>query len=516
MRESPGDVPTNPTAEKLLALLHIAERLNAEHDLETLLTLIAREAARLLDAELASLFLLDAERRELWSKISFDADETLRFDASQGIAGEALRTGQTIRVDDVSRDERFFAGVDSSTGHRTRSLLALPLRNLHGENIGVFEVLNKASGRFTDDDVELARLLAGQLSIALETAQVLGAMRRDRDALAAANAQLWKELEGHRASQRILGVSEPIRAAIRLMEQVADSSASVLITGESGTGKELAAKTIHFASSRAHEPLVAMNCAALPEALLESELFGIEKGVATGVEARPGKFESAGAGTLLLDEIGDLSLTAQAKLLRVLQERIVERVGGRRPIPVNARILAATNKDLAAAVKAGAFREDLYYRLNVVQVRMPALREIAEDTPLLASALLAEHCRELGRTIPELAPETLACLRNYRWPGNVRELGNEMKRLAVIVRRDRIQAADLADPIRNSAGPADAVDAEHSLSAAVAALEQRMIVVALEKCRFNQQHAARMLGLSRQGLMNKIKRYEITVHPPGG
>src|SRR5439155_14218914 len=162
------------------------------------------------------------------------------------------------------------------------------------------------------------------------------------------------------------------------------------ITGESGTGKELAARTIHFASPRAREPLIALNCAALPEALLESELFGIEKGVATGVDARPGKFELAGAGTLLLDEIGDLSLTAQAKLLRVLQERIVERVGGREPIAVRARLLAATNKDLAAAVKAGTFREDLYYRLNVVQIRMPALREVADDIPLIASALLAD------------------------------------------------------------------------------------------------------------------------------
>src|SRR6478672_196286 len=350
MSVATGRLPPNPTAEKLLALLHIAERLNAEHDLAALLTLITREAARLLDAELASLFLLDKERNELWSKISFDANETLRFDASQGIAGEALRTGRAIRVDDVRRDDRFFEGVDFSTGHRTQNLIALPLRNLRGENIGVFEVINKATSQFTDEDVELARLLAGQMAIALETVQVLGTVRRDRDALAVANAQLAKELEGRRMGSRILGTSEPIRAALRMMEQVADSSASVLITGESGTGKELAAKTIHAASSRAAEPLMALNCAALPEALLESELFGIEKGIATGVDARPGKFELAGAGSLLLDEIGDLSLTAQAKLLRVLQERVVERVGGRSSIPIDIRLLAATNKDLPAAI----------------------------------------------------------------------------------------------------------------------------------------------------------------------
>jgi transcriptional regulator with PAS, ATPase and Fis domain len=295
------------------------------------------------------------------------------------------------------------------------------------------------------------------------------------------------------------------------MEQVADSSASVLITGESGTGKELAAKTIHAASSRAREPLVALNCAALPEALLESELFGIERGVATGVEARPGKFELAGAGTLLLDEIGDLSLTAQAKLLRVLQERVVERVGGREAIGVRARLLAATNKDLAAAVKAGTFREDLYYRLNVVQIRMPALREVADDIPLIASALLAEHCRELGRQPPEIGREAIACLRQYHWPGNVRELGNEMKRLAVMVRRERIEVADLVEGIRDAGQSAKESGHDASLSDAVEALERRMIVAALAKCGFNQQQAARLLGLSRQGLLNKIKRYAVAL-----
>ena len=512
MRKVEDQAAVHPSAEKLRTLLHIAERLNSELDQTSLLKLIASEAARLLDAEMASLFLLDAQRHELWSKISFDADETLRFDASQGIAGEALRTGQAIRVDDVSRDRRFFSGVDISTGHRTRSVLALPLKNLRGENVGVFEVLNKSTGQFTDEDLELARLLASQMSIALETVQVVGAIRRDRDALAATNAKLFRELEGHRTRHRILGSSEPLRAAVLLMEQVADSNVSVLITGESGTGKELAATTIHFASQRGREPFVALNCAALPEALLESELFGIEKGVATGVEARAGKFESAGAGTLLLDEIGELCLTAQAKLLRVLQERVVERVGGRETIPVRARLLAATNRNLAAAVKAGTFREDLYYRLNVVQVRMPALREIADDIPFLASVFLADFCREFGRAIPELAPEALVCLKQYSWPGNIRQLGNEMKRLAVIVRRDRIGLLDLAESIRNPTETTGFTSDKQTLPDAVTDLENRMIVAALKQCNFNQLQAARQLGLSRQGLLNKIKRYGIASH----
>jgi Nif-specific regulatory protein len=510
MRVSPSDPPPAQSADKLLALLNIAQRLNAERDLAALLTLIAREAARLLDAELASVFLLDAQRHELWSKVTLDAGQTLRFGADVGLAGEALRTGQMICVDDVSRDPRFFPGVDLSTGHRTKNLLALPLRSLRGEIIGVFEVLNKGSGSFTAEDVELARLLADQIGIALETAQLLGQVQRDRDSLVAANAALRKEVEGRFATQRILGASPAIRAAITLIEQVADSSASVLITGESGTGKELAAKAIHYASPRAGQPLVALNCAALPEALVESELFGIERGVATGVEARPGKFETAGQGTLFLDEIGDLSLAAQAKLLRVLQERLIERVGGRQPIAVEARVLAATNKDLAAAVKAGTFREDLYYRLNVIQIRMPPLRQVASDIPLIAAALLAEHCREQGRSPPELTAEALELLARYRWPGNVRELGNEMKRLATVVRRGRIEPADLAEPIRGGEAASAGGPPNLSLKDAVAGLERRMIAQALQECRHNQQQAARRLGLSRQGLIKKMKRYGLS------
>src|SRR5213078_4134642 len=209
------------------------------------------------------------------------------------------------------------------------------------------------------------------------------------------NRNLKQRMLREYSDRLMVGDSPKMQRVIDLVARVADSQANVIIRGESGTGKEMVARLIHGNSTRKDGPFVAINCAALPEALLESELFGIEKGVATGVEARPGKFELAGAGTLLLDEIGDLSLTAQAKLLRVLQERVVERVGGREPIAVQARVLAATNKDLAAAVGEGKFREDLYYRLNVVQIRMPALREVADDIPLIASALLVEHCREL-------------------------------------------------------------------------------------------------------------------------
>jgi Nif-specific regulatory protein len=440
-----------------------------------------------------------------------DTKEPLRFEATRGIAGEAVRSGEIVRVDDVANDPRFFPGIDSRTGFHTHNVLAVPLRNLRGAVIGVFEVLNKRSGGFSDEDVEVARLLAAQAAIALETAQFVGEMRRDHEELKADNARLWKEVEGKFATGQILGDSQRIREVVRLIEQVADSSVSVLITGESGTGKELAAKAIHYNSPRSRRPFVALNCAALPESLVEAELFGIEKGVATGVEARPGKFEEAHQGTLFLDEVGDLGLPSQAKLLRVLQERVVERVGGRRPIPVDVRVLAATNKDLPAGIKAGAFREDLYYRLNVVEIRMPPLRDLRQDIPFLAASFLTVHCREMNRPPPELSPGALAELVNYPWPGNVRQLDNEMKRLAVTVGRPRIETEDVLAHCRSNA---TAAPASRTLKEAVEELERRLIAAALDSSRHNQQQAARILGLSRQGLIKKLKRYGIDPRAP--
>jgi DNA-binding NtrC family response regulator len=312
-----------------------------------------------------------------------------------------------------------------------------------------------------------------------------------------------------------MGTSASISEIVELIEQVADRTANVLITGESGTGKELVAKAIHYNSPRAGRPLVALNCAALPEALVEREMFGIEKGVATGVEARVGKFEAADPGTLFLDEIGDLNLTCQAKLLRALQERVIERIGGRRTIPVDVRVVAATNKDLESATKAGTFRADLYYRLKVVKIRMPISREIAQDIPLLANRFLAEHCREMNRPSPELPSEVVARLVSYHWPGNVRELDNEMKRLAVTVRRAGITVADLSESLRAANDLASGARATHSLKEAVEALERRLIAAALEECHHNQQQTARTLGLSRQGLIKKMKHHGIAARPAG-
>jgi Nif-specific regulatory protein len=490
--------------ERLAAMLSICQRMSSVRDLGTLLDLVVREAVELLDADRASVFLLDREKMELWSKVALGSDDVLRFDARKGIAGAAALTGKIVNVADAYSDARFNPKIDSRTGYRTRNLLAAPLENLvDGEVIGAFEVLNKKHGSFNAEDEEVLVALSAHTAIAIQTARSFGE-------LTAENAQLWREVEGQQARQRIVGHSPKIQTVLDLVERIRDSSVNVLISGESGTGKDLIAKAVHYSSLRARRPFVALNCAALPESLVESELFGIEKGVATGVSPRHGHFEAADRGTLFLDEIGDLSLTAQAKILRVLEARVVERVGGRASIPVDVRVLAATNKDLEAGIRKGTFREDLYYRLKVVHIRMPSLREIREDIPLLANHFLAECCRDSGRQL-EYSPGVLRHLRMAEWPGNVRQLQNEIKRLVACVRGRVIAEDDLSEGFvqvpEGVSGPGPRKAA--SLKDAIEDLERQLIAEALRSTGNNQQQAAKALGLSRQGLVNKVRRYHL-------
>ncbi len=327
------------------------------------------------------------------------------------------------------------------------------------------------------------------------------------------NARLWRESVHSSWAGRFAGASAGIQQVLEQIRRIKDSSVNVLIGGESGTGKELAARAIHDSSLRARKPMVALNCAALPETLIESELFGIERGVATGVDRRIGQFEAAHGGTLFLDEIGDLAPTAQAKILRALQDQRIERVGGRGSSPVDVRVVSATNKDLEAEIRAGRFREDLYYRLKVVFLRMPSLRDIPEDIPILADRFLADICREQGRPRMDFEPGLLERLQAMPWPGNSRQLQNEIRRLVACSRgpvlREEDWSVGQAIP-RPSRGPAPASildpPSEPRLGAAVEALERRMISEALQRCGHNQVKAAKSLGISRQGLLNKLKR----------
>src|SRR5215467_9716452 len=391
--------------EKYASLLEISKRINSEKNFDELLILIATEAAKLLEADRATLFLLDKEKGELWAKIALGMENTIRFDARLGIAGAVMISGKKLTVEDAYKSPLFYPSIDAHTGFHTRNVLSVPLTNFRREIIGVFQVLNKKEGRFTAEDEQFVEALAAQAAIALENAQAVTQLENRQQELIQENQNLRNQVEERFTAKSILGTTAKISEIRSLIEKTAESSVSVLITGENGTGKELSARAIHYVSPRKKGPFVAVNCAALPETLVESELFGIEKGVASGVERRIGRIESANGGTLFLDEIGDLSLAAQAKLLRVLQEREVEWVGGRRPVPVDVRVIAATNKDLREEIQQNRFRQDLYFRLNVIHIQMPALREIRADIPLLAAHFLRKYAREIGRDLQGLSQD---------------------------------------------------------------------------------------------------------------
>ena len=323
--------------------------------------------------------------------------------------------------------------------------------------------------------------------------------------LYAENRALREELKSRHRIEGIIGDSGQMVEVISLVQRVAASEATVLIRGESGTGKELIAKAIHYASPRAARPLVRVNCAALPENLLESELFGHEKGSFTGaIATRKGRFELADTGTLFLDEIGDLPLHLQAKLLRVLQEREFERVGSSQPIKVNVRILSATHRDLESLMRSGEFREDLYYRLNVVTILVPPLRERRQDLPSLMDHFLKLFAAKNGKTLRGFSRAARDALLRYDYPGNVRELENLVERAVVLCRGDVIDRGDL--PLMPDEPDAPS-EAQTQLTAAVEGLERRMIREALKRATGVQTRAAELLGITERALRYKLKKY---------
>jgi DNA-binding NtrC family response regulator len=328
----------------------------------------------------------------------------------------------------------------------------------------------------------------------------------DRYRIINENRELREALQDRHRIEGIIGESGAMLEVLSIVRRVAPSEATVLIRGESGTGKELIAKAIHFGSPRARGPLVKVNCAALPEALLESELFGHEKGAFTGaLTSRQGRFELANGGTIFLDEIGDLPLHLQAKLLRVLQEREFEKVGSSRPIRVNVRIMAASHRPLEDLIKAGQLREDLYYRLNVVPIFIPPLRERRSDVALLIDHFLRHYAEKNGKTIRGLTPEGRDILLRYDYPGNVRELENIIERAVVLTRDDVIGSGDL--PLTVQEPEIADGDRETSLTAAVEALERRMIRDALARSDGIQTRAAELLGMGERALRYKLTKY---------
>jgi transcriptional regulator with GAF, ATPase, and Fis domain len=486
---------------QLEAMLQIANQWNQTREVGPLLEQMAAAATRLLEADRASIFLWDRRTKTLVGRPALGVEGgELRVPDDRGVVGQVVQTGKPLRVDSATEPGRINRQVDESLGYETRTILCVPLRSQSGEVIGAFELINRIEGVFGTEDEAVLAELAVHAVIALENA-------RDRQQLLSNTRQIADQ-----AADRIsmIGESPAIQALRSIVQRVADTDLAVLILGENGTGKEVVAQLIHYLSDRRDKPFIAVNCAAIPDTLAESELFGHEKGAFTDAQdMRPGKFELAADGTLFLDEIGDLSPSGQAKLLRVLEEKLLVRLGGSTPIATDARVIAATNQGLARMVSEKRFREDLFFRLNVVTLEIPPLRERGDDILLLARHFLDGFCQKARRSTPAFSTTAMSRLKAHSWPGNVRELRNLMERLAYLTMSERIEAEDLAFILSPKEEGAMVTNPGLALADATTDFQVQYIEQAIKRSGGNMSDAARSLGLHRSNLYRKMRQLDM-------
>jgi Nif-specific regulatory protein len=508
----------------------------ARIELHELLPLIIEKCREALSAEGVAVVLLDRLRNEFYFPYVADADSGVarrlsghRFPSNLGYAGIVVSSGHSLKADDVQSDQRHFHGTDRATGLITRNLIAAPLATQQGP-IGVIEVVNRiGENSFSDEDQHFLEALSGSIAIALDNARMYAEARQAEAKLRTQVGALRRDLARHDRFDDMVGSGPAMAEVFHLMETAAASSITVLIEGETGTGKELVARGIHHAGPRADAIFLAINCAAMPETLLESELFGHRRGAFTGaLRDNPGLFRSAGGGTIFLDEVGEMPPTMQAKLLRVLEQGEVIPVGENVPYKVDVRLLSATNRALRNEVQLGRFREDLYYRLAVFPIRLPPLRERREDVPVLATRFLARATERQHKRVSGFDESALAFFTAYNWPGNIRELQNEIERAVALASDDvMISFEHISTSIRQAVASAtcpDSVQAranssttrasesappisESSLRTARAAFEARHIAAILARCNGNLSRAAKLLDMSRVQLQRKVKEY---------
>ncbi len=431
-----------------------------------------------------------------------------RYRLGEGVTGQVAQTGEAALIPDIRGDPRFL----NRTGSRARQAMAficVPISH-HHEVIGTFSIDRPITDPVTlQRDLNFLSIVANLLA---EAAVGIQEQRAATESLLAENQRLRQELGDRYRPDNIVGNCSNMRGVYQQIAQVAESPATVLIRGESGTGKELVAHAIHYASPRRDQPFIRVNCAALPETLIESELFGHEKGAFTGaLQQRKGRFELANGGTLFLDEIGDITPAVQVRLLRVIQERCFERVGGSHAITVNIRLLAATSKNLEQTIRDGRFREDLYYRLNVFPIHLPALRDRRSDIILLADHFLRKYNHRYHKQIKRISTPAINMMMAYHWPGNVRELENCIERAVLSSTDDVIHGYTLPPSLQTSEATNTAILPEHgaSLRAMVDAFEREIIVDALKKQRGNAAAAARLLRVTSRIMNYRIQRLGI-------
>src|SRR5712692_3964705 len=514
-RYANGDLPgapfTNmkPTAEearKLATFLETGQMLAGTYGLKAAISRVLETLGRHHGAVRGVVMLFDSDTSELRIIASHGLEESavrrIKYRIGEGITGRVVETGKHVVVPQVSREPMFLdrLGVRKPALSRQElTFICVPIL-VNRKPVGALGVdLRYKSDRDYERAATFFSIIATMIAQAIET---------DKQRLLDENIHLKQELRERYDFSHIIGNSNPLRQVYEQVTQVARTNTTVLLRGESGTGKELIAHAIHYNSLRANKPFIKVSCAALPETLIESELFGYEKGAFTGAQNRKkGRFELAEGGTLFLDEIGDLNISTQIKLLRVLQEREFERLGGTDTIKINVRLVAATNKDLGKAITEGNFREDLYYRLNVFTIFMPPLRERKSDVLLLADHFLEKFAREHDKRLNPISTSAIDMLASYHWPGNVRELENIIERAVLVCETGVIHGHHLPPTLQTAEKSGTLT--RLSLEAAVGAYESDLIQDALKTTRGNRKRAAQLLDTTERILGYKVKKYGI-------
>ncbi|MHB2149290.1 sigma-54 interaction domain-containing protein [Calditrichota bacterium LG25] len=475
-------------------LLKISEEINSIHESQHLLDRIMDLAMEALNAERGFILMKHSDDGDFTvvtaRNISSQTIESMRG-FSSSIVNRVLERGEPILSIDAQTDQRF-SGADSIILQQIKSVICTPLID-KGKIIAAIYMDSRAEvNQFDEESLDFLKTFATQATIALSNAKILEKLQNE-------NKSLKRQVSLSRAFPEIIGKSKPILTVLEMIRDVADTSASVLIEGESGTGKELVARALHAHSSRRNKAFIPIFCGSLSENLLESELFGHKRGAFTGaVDDKPGLFEEANGGTLFLDEIGDVPLPIQTKLLRVLQEGEFKRVGENQIRKVDVRIVAATNKDLWEEVQNGNFREDLYYRLNVINIKMPPLRERKSDIPLLANHFLKKYAEKNKKEIKGFSADALRLLQEYPWPGNVRELENAVERAVILCRDSEIKAEHFN--LRQQSTPIP-------IGKTLKEITHYAVVETLKLAEGNRTKAAQILGVSRRWLYYHMKEW---------
>ena len=492
-------------ARDLAALLRVGTSINSILDLEELQERLLELIFEVVPAKHGAILLLgdDSDIANQFTSV-FGLDRVYgpkqKLTVSSTIVRRVLKDNAALLITDAENSEAL--QTESLISAHSRSLLCVPLV-AHGKSLGVIYLdTDVPDVRFDEDHLQLITAVSAIAAVAVQNARHIGNLESDNQRLIAdANIQ-----------HNMIGESESMQQVYHLISKVAATDSTVLISGESGTGKELAARAIHKNSHRSAKPFVAVNCAALVESLLESELFGHEKGAFTGaLNQRKGRLEFADGGTVFLDEIGELSPALQTKLLRVLQEREFERVGGNKPIKVDIRVIAATNQDLDAAIAGGTFRQDLFFRLNVVELKMPALRDRLEDIPMLANYFAARYAEKCNRRVVGISPAAQKLLQTYDWPGNARELQNAIERAVVMGSTEHILSEDLPEALLEVSGPHPAPSSS-GYHDQVTSTKKQIILDALKKSDGSYTEAAKLLGLHPNYLHRLVKNLNLKQH----